>query len=134
VERWLLNSRGLVIVVLMVATGVLLLAVDPGNGFPRGVGASSGGGGGEGTTSTTVGPATTTVPAATHATIQEGTPNTAETTALQQKLIALGYSVTADGSFGPGTKAAVIQFQTTRGLPPTGVVDAATWAALDSAK
>ncbi len=53
---------------------------------------------------------------------------------LQQKLIALGYAVTADGSFGPGTKAAVIQFQQTHGLPATGTVDAATWAALESAK
>jgi peptidoglycan hydrolase-like protein with peptidoglycan-binding domain len=133
VDRWLHNSRGLVIVVLMIATGVLLLAVDPGNGFPQGATASSGGGGGEVVTSTTM-PTTTTVPATTHAVISEGTPNTAETNLLQQKLSALGYAVTADGSFGPGTKAAVIQFQQTRGLPVTGTVDAATWAALDSAK
>lgn len=130
-DRWLHNSRGLVIVLLMVATGVVLLAIDPGNGFPQGIAGSSGGGGGGETTVTTVVPTTTTVPATTHATISEGTPNTADTTVLQQKLIALGYAVTADGSFGPGTKAAVIQFQATRGLPQTGTVDAATWAALD---
>ena len=110
------------------------VAVDPGNGFPQDIALSGGGdGGGEVTTNTTV-PSSTTVPTTTHAEIAEGTPNTAETTVLQQKLIALGYAVTADGSFGPGTKAAVIQFQTTRGLPATGTVDAATWAALDKAE
>jgi lysozyme len=70
------------------------------------------------------------VPTTTHAEISENTPLTAETTLLQQKLIALGYAVTADGSFGPGTKAAVIQFQTAKALPATGIVDAATWKAL----
>lgn len=35
-----------------------------------------------------------------------------------------------DGSFGPATRDAVMRFQRTKGLKPTGVVDAATWEAL----
>jgi peptidoglycan hydrolase-like protein with peptidoglycan-binding domain len=131
VEQWLHNTRGIIVVVLMIATGVLLLAVDPGNGFPMGVSSSSsGGGGGSSTVTTTTPPTSTTAPTTTHPTLQEGSTNTAEVTLLQQRLAALGYQVTADGSFGPGTKSAVMQFQTSKGLPATGVVDAATWHAL----
>ena len=128
VDQWLHNTRGIVVVVLMIATGVLLLSIDPGNGFPQGASVSSGSGGS--TPTTTLAPATTTVPTVSHPDIQEGSTNTAEVTVLQQKLAALGFTVTADGSFGPGTKAAVQQFQTSKGLPATGVVDAATWKAL----
>jgi peptidoglycan hydrolase-like protein with peptidoglycan-binding domain len=131
VDQWLHNTRGIVVVVLMIATGVLLLAIDPGNGYPKDVSTAAAGGGGGGTSvTTTLAPTSTTAPATTHPTIQEGTPDTASTMLLQQRLAALGYPVTADGSFGPGTKAAVIQFQTSKGLPATGVVDAATWKAL----
>lgn len=35
-----------------------------------------------------------------------------------------------DGKFGPGTEGAVSRFQQARGLPITGIIDAATWAAL----
>lgn len=38
--------------------------------------------------------------------------------------------VTADGSFGPKTQAALKAYQTKHGIPATGVVDAATWAKL----
>jgi hypothetical protein len=38
--------------------------------------------------------------------------------------------VTADGSFGPKTQAALKAYQTKQGIPATGVVDAATWAKL----
>ena len=37
---------------------------------------------------------------------------------------------TADGDFGPATKAAVTAFQQAHDVPATGVVDAATWHAL----
>jgi Putative peptidoglycan binding domain len=42
---------------------------------------------------------------------------------------ALG-PITVDGSFGGQTQAAVEQFQTAHGLPPTGIVDPSTWGAL----
>lgn len=54
-------------------------------------------------------------------------------TAVQYALARLGVSVgTVDGKFGPGTEKAVKSFQTSAGLPSTGVVDAATLAALDA--
>jgi len=59
--------------------------------------------------------------------------------ALPIAMCAEGFSVTllqealgltADGSFGPATAIAVRDAQQRTGLPVTGVVDAATWAAL----
>ena len=129
-EQWFQNTRGLVIIVLAVITGAVLLAIEPGDGFPTG--ASSVSGGGDTTVTTTVttapGPTTTTVA---KPTISEGTPDTSNTLALQTRLAQLGYNVgTPDGVFGSGTTAAVKQFQTDHKLPATGTVDAATWAAL----
>lgn len=43
-----------------------------------------------------------------------------------QKALAIG----ADGSFGPGTEAKVKAYQSSKGISPTGVVAASTWAAL----
>jgi peptidoglycan hydrolase-like protein with peptidoglycan-binding domain len=39
-------------------------------------------------------------------------------------------TVVVDGLFGPQTETATRQFQAANGLPPTGVVDEPTWAAL----
>ncbi len=129
-ERWFQNSRGLVIVILAVATCALLLAIEPGDGFPTGVGAASGGGSSTVTTTVTTTPASTTTTIA-RPTLQEGTADTQDTMVLQQKLAQLGYDVTPDGAFGAGTKAAVIAFQTDKKITPAdGVVNQATWDAL----
>jgi len=52
----------------------------------------------------------------------------------QQKLIAAGYKISADGAFGPKTKAAVIAFQKSRGLTADGIIGKNTWAALNTSK
>lgn len=52
---------------------------------------------------------------------------------LQQRLLAHGYSVSADGIFGPGTENAVRNFQNSQGLVGDGVVGPKTWAALGDA-
>ncbi|HLM18312.1 MAG TPA: peptidoglycan-binding domain-containing protein, partial [Acidimicrobiia bacterium] len=130
-EQWFQNTRGLVIIVLAVITGAVLLAIEPGDGFPT---SASGGSGGDTATVTTVTtvPQGTTTTAAAHPTIEQGTTDTANTTVLQQRLNALGYDVgNPDGVFGGGTKAQVVNFQTDKGITPAdGVVDAATWDAL----
>ncbi len=51
--------------------------------------------------------------------------------ALQEALGAIGHPMTADGSFGPKTRAAIVALQAAEALPQTGIVDAATIAALD---
>ncbi len=52
---------------------------------------------------------------------------------LQQRLQELGYfNGRTTGNFGPLTKAAVIKFQQDSGLTPSGVVDEATKAALQT--
>ena len=130
-EQWFQNTRGLVIIILAVITGAVLLAIEPGDGFPTAASSGSSGDTATVTTITTL-PQVTTTTAPAHPTIQEGTPDTANTTILQQRLNALGYDVgTPDGSFGAGTKAQVIKFQTDKGITPAdGVVNAATWNAL----
>jgi len=51
----------------------------------------------------------------------------AEVSALQQRLLALGYNAKdADGSFGIGTCTAVMLFQIANSLPVTGIADART--------
>lgn len=53
---------------------------------------------------------------------------------LQQCLGMLGYNIgKVDRSFGNGTQAAIIQFQTDKGLTADGVVGPASWAAIQAA-
>jgi hypothetical protein len=49
---------------------------------------------------------------------------------MQQHLASADPSVALDGKFTAATQAALQAFQITRGLPPTGETDAATWQAL----
>ncbi len=51
-------------------------------------------------------------------------------TALQEKLKAAGQTLGVDGDFGPGTEKALKLFQSSKGLPTSGVLDAATLGAL----
>jgi hypothetical protein len=48
----------------------------------------------------------------------------------QEHLVKAGARITIDGGYGPKTQSAVVSFQTSHGLSPSGVIDAATWSAL----
>jgi len=75
--------------------------------------------------STVVRPTTTSVtPHVTHRTLRMGMRG-ADVARVQRKL-----HVTADGIFGPKTRAAVVRFQRSHHLAATGVVGASTWRAL----
>lgn len=50
----------------------------------------------------------------------------------QQRLTAHGFECEADGHFGPGTEARVVEFQSGHGLAADGIVGPATWGALDA--
>jgi hypothetical protein len=76
------------------------------------------------TTPTVQAPATTLKPGDTGAEVKK----------LQRELTSLGYSPgPADGSYGPGTKRAVTNFQTAQGLSADGIVGPKTLAALQNA-
>jgi len=49
---------------------------------------------------------------------------------LQYLLLHYGYSISVDGQFGPATETATRSFQSSRGLPVTGIVDSRTWPVL----
>ncbi len=51
---------------------------------------------------------------------------------LQQSLKKIGYPVEPDGIFGETTFNAVVSFQQSENLTPTGIVDRTTWHALQS--
>lgn len=53
-----------------------------------------------------------------------------EVAEVQQALLDLGYDVVADGDFGPGTAAAVRDFERAHGLTTDGVVGAEVYQAL----
>lgn len=48
----------------------------------------------------------------------------------QQHLEGAGSSISVDGDYGPGTASAVRDYQTSKGLAATGVLDEATWPTL----
>ena len=69
--------------------------------------------------------------AATYPTLSTGSSG-ANVTSLQFLLTSRGYSTTADGDYGSGTKAAVTAFQSSRGLGADGIAGPATFSALVS--
>jgi peptidoglycan hydrolase-like protein with peptidoglycan-binding domain len=140
------NWRGALVIAAMVVTGIVLLAIDPGNdALPIGVSSIGQSSSATGTTSPSTGTTsptattrkgsagsttTTTVPPAQRPVLKQGSSGP-DVMTLQQKLIAAGYLAgTADGNFGAATQAAVIKFQQAKNLPADGVVGASTWAAL----
>lgn len=63
-------------------------------------------------------------------TVSQGSTNTSAVKAAQTQLNKYGANLFVDGIFGSGTRASVVAFQGSRGLPQTGTVDTATWQEL----
>jgi peptidoglycan hydrolase-like protein with peptidoglycan-binding domain len=63
-------------------------------------------------------------------TVKKGDSSDAVRAAQYLLVNKFGYSLTIDGVFGSSTKQAVIDFQTTYGLPADGIVGPDTWKAL----
>lgn len=49
---------------------------------------------------------------------------------IQKKLYSIGYNLTADGQYGPGTYKAILNFQTKNKLKVDGIIGPKTYAAL----
>jgi peptidoglycan hydrolase-like protein with peptidoglycan-binding domain len=81
----------------------------------------------EATTEPTAAPEQTPEPELTPGPSVIDTTNADQAMQWQQSLASLGYDVTVDGDFGPGTEEATRKFQETMDLPVSGVVDQATW-------
>jgi peptidoglycan hydrolase-like protein with peptidoglycan-binding domain len=62
--------------------------------------------------------------------IASGSPNKIAVQRVQEWLCYHGKATEVDEDFGPHTKSLVKAFQSGHALPATGVVNAATWAAL----
>lgn len=67
-------------------------------------------------------------------TLSEGSTGTAVRRLQRSLTAALGRTVAIDGQFGPGTKTAVRDYQTTRQLVVDGIVGTGTWTALQTGK
>lgn len=63
-------------------------------------------------------------------TVAEGSTNSNAVRAAQSQLNKYGANLVVDGQFGPGTKAAVVTFQRSRGLATDGSVGPLTWQEL----
>jgi hypothetical protein len=86
------------------------------------------------TTPTTTTPSTpTTPPALPEGVVLRRGARGAEVRQVQEALVALGYSTTIDGKFGPATAQVVKSFQASSGLTDDGVVGPATLSALSAA-
>ncbi len=129
-EQWFQNTRGLVIIILAVITGVVLLAIEPGDGFPTAASSASGGDTATVTTVTTHpavdhhdGAGAPHHPGGFHRAGRDRAPAAAQRAGLQRRC--------RRRHLRSGTKAQVIAFQTAKGITPAdGVVNAATWTAL----
>lgn len=69
-----------------------------------------------------------TVPKGARPTIRQGTTGDAVTAWQQILKASVAPNIATDGKFGPGTKAATIDYQKKYGLTPDGIVGSATWA------
>lgn len=63
-------------------------------------------------------------------TLSSGSTTTPVVAGAQWLLRARGHSITADGSYGPATAAAVSAFRAAQGLPAGNHIDQSTWVAL----